>query len=193
MKKIVLITCVLLSAFLLQGCIAGAVVAGGVAGCAVAADQRSFKSMAADHKIVYNIGKKIRANDSLVKGSHISVVSYNRIVLLVGQAPSEDVRSQVEQLAHDEPTVRRVFNEITIGAPTSAGRRSKDTAITGNVKARLVATTNVSARQVKVVTENGTVYLMGVMNRDQAAVAAQVARNSSGVKQVVKLIEYLNA
>lgn len=193
MKKIIFAIGCLLLAGLLQGCIAaGALVVGGVAGGAIAADSRSFQNMSEDHKIVYNINQKVQANNDLITKGHVVVVSYNRVVLLVGQVPTPELSSQVEQMAHDAPNVRRVFNKMTIGAATSMSRRSKDSGITANVKARLVGTTNVSARQVKVTTEDGIVYLMGIMPRDHAAVAAEVARNSTGVKGVVKLIEYSN-
>lgn len=193
MRKIILFVCCLISIPFLQGCVAGAVVAGGAAGAAVAADHRSFRTMAGDQKIIHNIREKIRADDELLKDTHIVVVSYNRVVLLAGQATTPELSAKAEELAHSVPEVRRVFNQITIEPPTSGGQRSKDTAITANVKARLISTTNVSARQIKVVTENGTVFLMGVTTREQAAAAAQVAKNSTGVQRVVKLIEYINA
>lgn len=194
MKKTIYLICSLLLASMLQGCVLGVVAVGAAAGGAViAADRRSFQNISEDHKVDYSLNQQIQSNDELVHKSHIVVVSYNRVVLLVGQVPSQELSSQVEQWAHDQPNVRRVFNQLKVGAPTSFSRRSKDSGITANVKTRLMATTNVSARQVKVVTEDGIVYLMGVMTRDQAAVAAQVARNSTGVQGVVKLIEYVNA
>lgn len=192
MKKIIVVISCLFLASLLQGCIAAAAVVGVAAGGAIAADNRSFQNMSEDHKIVYNIEQKIHADDNLMKNSHIVVASYNRVVLLAGQVASDDLRSQAEQMTKDVPNIRRVFNEITVEPSTSMSRRSKDAAITANVKARLMATTNVSSRQVKVITENGTVYLMGTMTREQAGSAAKVAGTSTGVQKVVKLIEYVN-
>lgn len=194
MKKIITIVTCLLLASLLQGCIAVAAMAvGGAAGGAVAADRRSFHTMADDQKIVYTATRKMGEVPGLSTNSHIVVVSYNHVVLLVGQVATPELSDQAKQIVQENPQVRRVFNKLTIGKPTTATRRSKDAAITGNIKTRLVATTNVSARQIKVVTEDGTVYLLGITTRDQANVAAEVARNSTGVKQVIKLIEYVNA
>lgn len=191
MKKIFLPISALLLAATLQGCIAGAVVAGGAAGCAIAADRRSFHTMADDEKIIYRTHKKINEVADLANNSHVVVVSYNHVVLLAGQTPTPELRSQAEQIAHETPNVRRVFNQITIEKPTGPMRRSKDTAITANVKTRFMATTNLSARQIKVVTENGTVFLLGVTTHEQANTAAEVAKNSTGVQRVVKLIEYV--
>jgi len=191
MKKIFV---VLMLASLLQGCIAvGALAVGGVAGGAVASDKRSFSTMADDQKISYNIQKQLAQDPEIThKNSHIIVVSYNHVVLLVGQVPTQDISDKINQVAQNYPNVRRVFNELTVGPPTSAARRSKDVAITANVKTRLFTTTNVSSGQVKVITENGVVYLLGITSRDRADAAAQVARNSTGVQEVVKLIEYIN-
>lgn len=186
------ISCLLL-AVLLQGCIAGAIAVGGAAGGAVAADRRSFHTMADDQKIVYAATKKMGDVPGLSTNSHIVLVSYNHVVLLAGQVASSDLIDKAKQIVQDTPKVRRVFNELTVGPPISASRRSKDAAITGNIKTRLITTTNVSARQIKVVTEDGVVYLLGITSREQAAAAAEVARNSTGVKRIVKLIEYLDS
>lgn len=193
MNKLIMGICAIILAALLQGCIAGAIVAGGIAGCAIAADRRSFETIGQDEKIAYNTNGKISADKELLLHSNIYVVSYNRVVLLVGETTKEEWRSQAEEAAQSQPNVRRVFNEITIRPPISAARRSKDAAITANVKTRLMTTTNVSARQIKIVTEDAVVYLMGITTREQADVAAQVARSSTGVRRVVKLIEYINA
>jgi len=191
MKKITLVIPVLL-ACLLQGCIAGAFVAGGAAGTAVARDKRSFDTMKVDEDITYQSQRYIAADPDLNNNAHIVVVSYNKVVLLAGQAPTPALRDKAIRIVQAQPKVRRIFNEITIGKPTSPMRRSQDAMITANVKARMVATTNLEASRIKVVTEDGVVYLMGLTTRRQADIAAIVARNSSGVKQVVKLIEYID-
>lgn len=190
MKKIVV---VLMLAGLLQGCIAvGALAVGGAAGGAIASDKRSFSTMADDQKISYNIQKQLSQDPEMTHNTHIIVVSYSHVVLIVGQVPSQDISDKITQVSQNYPNVRRVFNELTIGNPTTASRRSKDIAITANVKTRMFTTTNVSSGQIKVITENGVVYLLGITSRDRADAAAQVARNSTGVQEVVKLIEYIN-
>lgn len=190
MKKIIAIV---LLAGLLQGCIAvGALAVGGAAGGALASDKRSISTMADDEKISYNIQKQLAQDPEMTHNTHIIVISYSHVVLIVGQVPTQDISDKITQVAQNYPNVRRVFNELTVGPPTSASRRSKDIAITANVKTRMFTTTNVSSGQIKVVTENGVVYLLGITSRDRADAAAQVARNSTGVQEVVKLIEYIN-
>lgn len=181
---------IILTTLLLQGCIAGAFMAGGAAGSTVATDKRSLKVMAADENISYQAARLIASNPDLLNNAHIVVVSYNGVVLMVGQAPTPEQRSQAVQIVQGIPKIKRIFNDITIGAPTSAFTRSEDAAITANVKARMLATTNLHSSQFKIVTENHVVYIMGLASRKQADIAGLVARNSSGVKKVVKLVEY---
>lgn len=193
MKKITLLIVPFLIAGLLQGCVAvGAAAAGGAAGTSVARDKRTLTTMADDQGITYQIEKQLVADPDIHNNAHISVATYNGVVLLVGQAPTADLRDRAVQFAQAQPKVKRVFNEITIGKPTSIVRRSQDAMITSNVKARMVATTNLEASRIKIVTENGVVYLMGLTTRRQADIAAIVTRNSSGVQKVVKLIEYVD-
>ncbi len=191
MKKINFIV-PLLIAFLLQGCVVGALATGGAAGTAVGRDNRSFTTMKEDQNIEFQAQKAIVADPELNASAHIVVVSYNKVVLLAGQAPTDEMRDKAVQLVQAIPTVRRIFNEISIGKPTSPLKRSQDAIITGNVKSRMIATTNLEASRIKVVTENGVVYLMGLTTRRQADIAAIVVRNSSGVARVVKLIEYVD-
>lgn len=193
MKKLMASIVCLLIVSSLQGCVAGALAVGGATGGAIAADRRSFSTMADDQKIAYRATRKMGEVPGLSTNSHLVVVSYNHVVLLAGQVASSELRDQAKQIVQNTPKVRRVFNELTIGPPIPAARRSKDAAITANIKTRLIATTNVNARQIKVVTEDGVVYLMGITSREQASAAAEIARNSTGVKSVVKLIEYLNS
>lgn len=190
MKKILLI--VLLSG-LLQGCFlaAGAVVAGGAVAGGVATDPRPMDTIREDENITSLANNMIAANNTLATKTHISAVSYNRVVLLVGQAPTEEMRQQAVDLVKRVPNVKRIFNQITVGEPTSALRRSKDATITGNVKARMFATTNLQSNNFKIVTEDGTVYILGLATVQQGNIAAVVARDSSGVERVVKLIEYV--
>lgn len=191
MKKIALIIAPLLMTGLLQGCVAvGAAAAGGAAGTSIARDKRTLTTMADDQNITYQIEKQLVADPDIHNNAHIAVATYNGVVLLVGQAPSSDLRDRAVQYAQAQPKVKRIFNEITIGKPTSLVQRSQDALITSNVKARMVATTNLEASRLKVVTEDGVVYIMGLTTRRQADIAAIVARNSSGVRKVVKLIEY---
>jgi len=190
MKKVLLI--VLLSG-LLQGCFlaAGAVVAGGAVAGGVATDPRSMDTIREDENISSLANNMIAADSVLSTKAHISAVSYNRVVLLVGQTPTAEMRQQAVDLVKRVPNVKRIFNQLTVGEPTSALRRSKDASVTGNVKTRMFATTNLKSNNFKIVTEDGTVYILGLATVQQGDIAAIVARDSSGVDRVVKLIEYI--
>lgn len=177
---------------LVSGCVAGAFVAGGAAGGAVAGDNRSFETIADDNKISYLVGQHIAADTVLSNQAHIVVGVYNHVVLLAGQAPTQELRQQAVQDAKVVPNIQRIFNEITLEKPTNAMRQSKDAAITANIKARMLTTTNLRSNQFKIITENATVFLMGLSTRKQSDIAAQVIRNSTGVKRVVRLVEYVS-
>lgn len=193
MKKSFLLVSLLFTVFLLSGCVAGAFVAGGAAGTAVAGDNRNLETIAADDKIAYLARQHIAADTDLSNHAHVTVGVYNRVILLAGQAPTQALRQQAVSDVKIVPNIRRIFNEITLGKPTTPMRQSKDAAITANIRARMLTTTNLHSNQFKVITENGTVFLMGLSTRQQADIAAQVIRNSTGVKRVVRLVEYLTS
>jgi osmotically-inducible protein OsmY len=167
-------------------------VAGGTASGTLASDNRSLNTIASDNKIEYLAGQRLVTDPELSKQAHVVVVSYNHVVLLAGQAPTQELRSKAVQVVQGVPNMRRIFNEITLDKPTSAMARSKDVVITGNVKTRMLATTNLHSGRFKIVTENGTVFLMGLSTRKQANIAVAVIRNSTGVKRVVRLVEYVS-
>jgi osmotically-inducible protein OsmY len=121
---------------------------------------------------------------------HVNVTSYNRIVLLTGEVPSEEVRSGIENLVKDIPNVRNVVDELVIAEPTSFSSRTDDTLITSKVKTRIIEAKKFQPNWVKVVTENKVVYLMGIVNHTEASAAAEIASTTSGVDKVVKVFEY---
>ncbi|MEK7323347.1 MAG: division/outer membrane stress-associated lipid-binding lipoprotein [Pseudomonadota bacterium] len=171
----------------LQGC---AVVAVGGAGAAVATDRRSAGAMVDDQAIELKINNALFKNDQLSKQAHINFTSYGGVVLLTGEAPSEALRDNAVELVRHVDNVRRVHNEIIIAAPSPIKSRNQDAWITTKVKTKLIATKEVSANSVKVVTENGSVYLMGLLTRAEADAVTEVARNVDGVSRVVTLFEY---
>ena len=123
---------------------------------------------------------------------HINVTSYNRIVLLTGEAPTEAVKTNIERLVMGVENVRRIHNEIAIAANTALSSRSSDTLLTSKVKARFLAERKFQINHVKIVTENGIVYLLGMVTREEGDNAAQIASLTSGERKVVKAFEYLN-
>lgn len=123
---------------------------------------------------------------------HINVTSYNRIVLLTGEAPTETIKTNIERLVMGVDNVRRIHNEIAIAGNTTLSSRSHDTLLTSKVKARFLAQRKFQINHVKIVTENGVVYLLGMVTREEGDNAAQIASSTSGVRKVVKAFEYLN-
>ncbi len=183
---------VLLSVLLVsqQGC-APAVVGGVLATTVIVAKDPRTTGMVIDDKgIQFRAADLLHKDESLSGQAHINVTSYNGVVLLTGETPTAEMRTHAEQLVGGIENVRRVHNEITVAAPSSGLTRSSDTLITTKVKTRMLTEKNFDSGRVKVVTENGTVYLMGLMTRDEAAVATEIARGTGGVQRVVKLFEY---
>ena len=174
---------------LLGGCVAAAITATG-AGAAVAVDPRTTGTMIEDESIELKAGHALSQNKELADKAHINVTSYNNRVLVTGEAPTEQLRRQAIELVRAVPKVSQVYDEITIAAPTSLMTRSSDTVITSKVKTRMLASDKVQGLNVKVVTENGVVYLMGLVKRKQGDAATEIARTTGGVQKVVKLFQY---
>ncbi len=143
------------------------------------------------------MGVNIRKADPVFRQTHFSVISFKEVILLVGQVPTNELRLLAGQTANQVSGIRKVYNEIDVGANTSLWTRSKDSWLTSKVKATLLADKQIKGLQIKglqikVVTENGVVYLMGVITEEQANLAANLASNISGVKEVVRVFEYIN-
>jgi osmotically-inducible protein OsmY len=172
----------------LTGCVA--VVAGGAAaGGAMVADRRSSGTYVDDEGIEWKALTEI--NNALGDKIHVNVTSYNRNVLLTGEAFDETSKIKAESIAKDVQNVRNVTNELTIAPATSLTSRSKDSYLTSLVKAEMVKENRFPANYVKVVTENSVVYLMGMVTRKEADDAVEIARSTDGVSKVVKVFEYV--
>jgi len=124
--------------------------------------------------------------------AHVNVTSFNRMVLLTGEAPDEKARQEIEKMTRAVPNVRSVHNELAVGPPSSFAARSKDSYITSKIKARFVEVGNFSASHVKVVTEASIVYLMGMVTHGEADAATQIARSTSDVVRVVRVFEFID-
>ncbi len=177
---------------LLQGC--AALVVGGAATTAVVAhDRRTTGIMVEDQAIELKTYDRLAQDESIKQNSKINVTSYNKVVLLTGQADTDAIRRKAEQLAGQVEQVRRVVNEVEIGSSASFGEHSRDVALTTEVKLRLtnVDLPDFDPLRVKVVTERGSVYLMGLLTKDEAHAVTEVVRYISGVRRVVKVFEYI--
>ena len=174
---------------LIQGC--AAVVAGGATSAvAVAYDPRTTGTIVEDQAIELKAATAFLDDPAINESSHINVTSYNLVVLVTGETPTSDIKQRVVQIVRDIPKVNHVYDELTIAAPSSLVSRSSDSLITSKVKTRLLTTENFDGTKVKVVTENGIVYLMGILNHEEADTATHVTRQVGGVQKVVKLFQY---
>lgn len=162
-----------------------------LAACASDPNRRTPGVLIDDMALEPIIKNEIFKSNSAFKGSHIVVVSLNGIVLLAGQVASEALLKQAGEVAGQMRRVRKVHNELTIGGPTSLVARTNDSWLTTKVKARLIASESTEGLKVKVLTENGVVYLMGSVTRAQADATITVASNVYGVQKIVKVFEYV--
>ena len=173
----------------LAGCVP--LVVGAAAGgtALVVTDPRTTGTQVDDEviedKISYTLHERFKGD------FHVNVTSYNGIVLLTGEVPAEQARADIAEIARTTPKVRAVQNELAIGPVTDLNSRSNDTLITSKVKTRFVEANKFQINHVKVVTERGVVYLMGLVPRSEADAAAELASTTSGVQRVVKVFEYL--
>ncbi|HGO5856012.1 TPA: division/outer membrane stress-associated lipid-binding lipoprotein [Mannheimia haemolytica] len=174
----------------LQGCITTAVVTSAAVATKVATDPRTTGTQVDDEileeKVAYNINK----DEQIKEEARINVVAYNGKVLLIGQAPSMDVVENAKNLAAGAEGVTEIYNEIRQGEKIGFGQITQDSWITTQVKSKLLVNGEVKATEVKVVTENGEVFLMGKVSQNQADAAAEAARNVGGVTKVVKVFSY---
>ncbi len=188
--------CALLIVALVAGSGCTPVVVGGAAtGAAVVHDRRTAGTVLEDQSIELKALTRLREDPEIREQAHINVTSYNLIVLLTGETPTEAMRQRAAEIVRGIERVRQVHNELRVAAPSSMMSRSSDTLITAKVKTALFGIKGIEdfdPTRVKVVTENGTVYLMGLVRRIEADAAAEAARTVSGVQRVVKLFEYLD-
>jgi osmotically-inducible protein OsmY len=140
-------------------------------------------------KAAVNIAK---ANPDLDTGSHIVVSSYNGVVLLAGQTPRADLKALAEQTASQVQRVKKVHNELQVMQPSSILARNNDAWLTTKIKTQMLADANVPGSRVKVITENGIVYLLGLVTQREGNAATSVVQGVSGVQKIVRLFEYID-
>lgn len=189
MRLIINIFLIILLASQVTGCAVALFSGAAATTAAVSADRRDLDTQLLDHEIEQKIARAIDNDPSLFNQAHINVVSYNRNVLLVGQATSEYVRNKVLDIAGQNTDLKDIYNEITIEQPTSAAQRAKDAWLTTKVKTRMLADKELDGHQVKVYTENQQVFLMGLLTKREKKIAVTIARNMDGVEKVIDVIE----
>ncbi|MCU7920335.1 MAG: BON domain-containing protein [Candidatus Thiodiazotropha sp. (ex Epidulcina cf. delphinae)] len=191
-KKIVTALYLFIASLTLQGC-AAAIVGGAAATATIVHDRRTAGVIVEDQSI------ELKAHDLMAKDprfkeqSSIHVTSYNMVVLLTGQAGNEALRRQAEQQVSGIERVRRVVNEVEIGSTSSFGENSRDIALTSEVKLKLagIDIPDFDPLRVKVVTERGVVFLLGLITKAEGDAVTEVVRHISGVRRVVRVFEYI--
>jgi len=160
------------------------------AGAAVVAfeDRRTSGAQVEDTSIELRTGNRV--DDRYGDKVHLNVTSYNRYVLLTGEVPDEAARLEIEKIARGVPNVLGVTNDLQVAGQSSMGARSNDTYLTSKVKTRFLDSGKFNAIHVKVVTEAGVVYLIGMVTPKEAEDAVELARTTGGVRKVVKMFEY---
>jgi len=189
MKKLPLAAILIsLSLPALQGCVP-AVATGVGAGAPMIGDRRAGETVHADEAI--EIRSLNRINEKFGDKVHVNVTSYNMKVLLTGEVPDAGIKDELEKAVAGIINVKGVTNEVAIGAISDFSARSNDTYITSKVKARFIDANKFQVNHVKVVTEAGTVFLLGLVTRKEADDAVEIARTTAGVKKVVRIFEYI--
>lgn len=191
LKSIVLVSLIAISSIMLTGC---ASIVGQTTNAPILSSPglrtagTVFDDELIENKILINLSKA----NAQVNQSHINVISFNESVLLVGQVPSQQASAEAETIAKRTRAVRKVHNELQIAGPTSYVIRSNDTYLTSRVKVALLTSKSAKALRIKVITENATVYLMGLVTRAEAQAAVNEIVEISGVIKLVKVFEYID-
>lgn len=165
------------------------------AGCATDPNQargRSIGTIVDDQTIEFSVSDGIKKADPFLKDARIVVTSYNGSVLLTGQTPNADLRQKAAQAAARQNNVRQVYNELTVAPNATLSVRTSDSLLTTKVKSQLWAQESIKDSKMKVITEGGTVYLLGIVSQQQSDLAAKVTQEIDGVQKIVRLFEIIN-
>ncbi len=183
----------LLTTFILSGC-TPAIIGGATVGAGAIHDRRSTGAVIDDQTIELKALSRFFNDNQISSSTHINVTAYNGIILLTGEAPSESLRNKAVSLVRTIPKVRKIHNEISLSAPSAMIARSSDSYITSKVKVSLFGIQDIKGfdpTRVKVVTEDGTVYLMGLLWPIEEQAVVEMTRRVGGVQRVVKLFEHI--
>lgn len=175
----------------LQGCVA-AVIGGGAVAAKVATDPRTTGTQIDDETFEFKVENAVEKDAQIKAEGRVNAVSYNGRVLLIGQVPNSDVKDTATALAKGVEGVNEVYNELTVSPKISFAQISKDSWLTTQVKSNMFVDGRVKATDVKVISENGEVFLLGNVTQSQANAAADIASKISGVKKVIKVFKYLD-
>ena len=181
----------ILMVFTLQACVPIVLGAGGAAAYSSLEDRRSTGTQIDDESIEVRASNRI--SDRFGSNVHVNITSYNRIALITGEVPDERSREEAEKIVRAVPQVRDVTNDLQVAGISSYMSRTNDSYLTSKVRGRLLDTKRASPVHIKVVSESGVVYLMGVVTEAEADEVVDITRNTGGVRKVVKVFEYCTA
>jgi osmotically-inducible protein OsmY len=175
---------------LIQGCAPAIIATGAAVGVMSYQDRRPTAVQTEDEGIEWKAARSVPEHFSAA--SHLNFTSFNRRLMITGEVPSEEAKAAIGEQAAKVAGVKEVFNEVTIGPASSLSVRSNDSYITSKIKGRLVDEKYLSATHIKVVTEAGVAYLMGIVSERESKLAVTIASRTDGVRKVVNLFEVLS-
>lgn len=190
-RRLLAVMLLVAAATTLQGCIDAFILGGAATGVMLASDRRQPEVVLGDQRIEIVAGNRI--GDALQGRGHVNVTCYNSTVLLTGEVPNAETKAQLERIASEVPQVKSVVNELQVAGISSLASRSNDAYITGKVKGNFITADKFQVNHVKVVTEASVVYLLGLVTREEADAASDIARGTGGVQKVVRVFEYVPA
>ncbi|MFT6287184.1 MAG: osmotically-inducible protein OsmY [Alcanivorax sp.] len=155
--------------------------------------ERTMGRQIEDESIETKMMVNIHAADDRFDDAHLVIVSYNGYALIAGQVASQALKEKATMVGREVRSVRRIYNELEVASPSSGMTRTSDTWITAKVKSWLLGSSDTQGLRVKVVTENGVVYLMGLATQEESERIAAAAAKMSGVQRVVRLFEIVNS
>lgn len=172
----------------LQGC--AAIFVGGGAGVALSAhDRRTIGTQIDDKAMARKIREQIQANETLKEHTNVNVHVYNRVVLLVGQVPNNELKRQIQSAAESIKHIRKLHNQLRIENELAISSQTHDLWLASKVKSKLLADKRVDVLNVKIVVEDSEVFLMGLVKKQEADAVVEIVRNVSGVVKVIKAFE----
>jgi osmotically-inducible protein OsmY len=174
----------------LQGC-AALVIGAGVGAASAAHDRRTLGAQVDDKTAASRISVALSEVEALKNQANITVQVFNGTALLVGQAPTNELIQLAQQTANSVKNIKKLHNQIRLGMPISTGDSANDVWLASKVKAQLIADKRIDGLNIEIEVENAEVFLMGIVNQQEADIAVDITRNIEGVKQVVKAFEYL--
>jgi osmotically-inducible protein OsmY len=177
---------------LLSGCVAAPLLVGAGAGAGAVAlsdDRRPQAQIAQDDASTSRIKELLDQQKLADSPNRIRYTVYNGVVLLVGQVANDNIRALAHQAAQSAPGVKNVINELTVGPALSTTQIAEDSYLSSKVRTKLATTRDFKSKHLTIVVENGSVYLMGLMTREEQRIAVAVTRDVDGVKRVVRIME----